>query len=198
VHKVFLNDYSAEIYSIPEEVLGEPVNEDRFVAVPTVYRIQLFMDWFADSRVGRGLLEAIITDTTLLNRLSSLKQATKPHTGSQYTHMQNKEILNFIKKELVLQRVASTCARPKPLAPLAVAEDLIKFLFSCDKHTHMQSRLRNQITFVIQVLLNISARPGEVIESDAWTDSNNGLKYEVFNLYINKLQHLLVGLFMLH
>lgn len=96
--------------------------------------------------------------------------------------MQNNEILNFIKKELVPQGVVSTCARPKPLAPFAVAEDLIKFLFSCDEHTHMHSRLRNQIAFVIQVLLNISARLGEVIESDAWTDSNKGLKYEDIQL----------------
>jgi hypothetical protein len=132
-------------------MLGEPFNEGRFVAVPTIYRIRHFMDWFADPQVGRGLLEATLMDITLLNRLSSLKRAIKPHTGSPYNHMQNKEILNFIKKELVSQRVVSTCARPKPLAPLAVDEDLIKFLFSCNEHTHMHSRLRNQIAFVIQV-----------------------------------------------
>jgi hypothetical protein len=46
---------------------------------PTVYRIQLFLRWFAETRTGQ--LEDIITDTTLRNHLSSLKRAIKTHTS---------------------------------------------------------------------------------------------------------------------
>jgi hypothetical protein len=114
--------------------------------------------------------------------LNSLKRAIKIYTGYQYTTTQNIEIKKYIIKELVPQGAVLTCARPKPLAPLAVAEDLVKFLFSCDEYKNIHPRIRNQIGFVIQLMLYIGVRPGEIVESDAWGQSNEGLLYKDLDL----------------
>ncbi|CAN9115701.1 unnamed protein product [Alternaria alternata] len=72
-----------------------------------------------------GLLEENITDTTVRNRLSLLKRAIKLFTRRQYSSAENKDIENYIKKELVYKGKISTDAYKKLVAPLLVAEDLI-------------------------------------------------------------------------
>ncbi|CAN9201022.1 unnamed protein product [Alternaria alternata] len=78
-----------------------------FGTAPTVYRVQMYLLWLAETRTG--LLEENITDTTVRNRLSA----------------ENKDIENYIEKELVYKGKISTDAYKKPVAPLLVAEDLI-------------------------------------------------------------------------
>ena len=157
------------------DVLEKPMAEDRFVQAPTTLQVQLYLEWFAQTRTG--ILEENITDVTVRNRLSCLKRAVKLHTQYQYTPLQNAEIDKFIEKRLVYGKHVSTCARKKPLAPLGVAEDIIRFLFTCDEYMGLHHRLRNQMAFAIQLMLLIGVRPGEIIESDAWRQSNEGLHY---------------------
>src|SRR5690242_11703177 len=114
------------------DVLEQPLPEDGFVQAPTTLQIQLYLEWFAQSRTG--LLEENVTDVTVRNRLACLKRAVKLHTQYQYTPLQNAEIDKFISKSLISGKLVSTSARPKPLAPLAVAEDIIRFLFTCDEY----------------------------------------------------------------
>ena len=152
----------------------------RFTEAPTTFQIRLFLEWFAQSRTG--LLEECITDTTLLNRFNSLKRAIKIHTRYQYTTVQNQEIINFVMKDLIPQGLLSTNARPKPLAPVAVAKDIIRFLFASDEYKHLHPRIRNLMAFAIQLLLLIGVRPGEVVESDAWYQTNEGLLYKDIEL----------------
>jgi hypothetical protein len=92
----------------------------------TVYQIQLFLRWLAKTRTGQ--LEDIITDTTLRNRLSSLKQAIKTYTSCQYNATENKQLENFVTKELVQDGKITTGAYTKLVAPLLVAKDLIQFM----------------------------------------------------------------------
>lgn len=166
--------------SFSEDVLEKPMPQQRFTEAPTTFQIKLFLEWFAQTRTG--LLEDSITDTTLVNRLNSLKRAIKIHTRYQYTKLQNQEILSFVMKELVPRGILSTNARPKPLAPVAVAKDVITFLFASDEYKHMHPRIRNQMAFAIQLLLLIGVRPGEVVESDAWYQTNEGLLYKDIEL----------------
>ncbi|KAG9194063.1 hypothetical protein G6011_04098 [Alternaria panax] len=56
----------------------EPVNP-KFGEAPAVYRIKMHLFWLAATRTGQ--LDENITDTTLRNRLSSLKRAIKLYTG---------------------------------------------------------------------------------------------------------------------
>jgi hypothetical protein len=163
-----------------EDVLEKPMAEHRFTEAPTTFQIKLFLEWFAQSRTG--LLEECITDTTLLNRLNSLKRAIKIHTRYQYTPFQNQEIISFVMKDLIPRGLLSTVARPKPLAPIEVAKDIIRFLFASDEYKHLHPRIRNQMAFAIQLLLFVGVRPGEVVESDAWYRSNEGLLYKDIEL----------------
>jgi hypothetical protein len=91
-----------------------------------VYRIQLFLRWLAETRTGQ--LEDIITDTTLRNRLSSLKRAIKTHTSHQYSASEKKQLDYFIAANLVQEGKVATGAYTKAIAPLPVAEDLIRFM----------------------------------------------------------------------
>ena len=82
--------------------------EDRFVQAPTTLQVQLYLEWFAQTRTG--ILEENITDATVRNRLSCLKRAVKLHTQYQYTQLQNAEIDKFIEKRLVCGKHFSTYA----------------------------------------------------------------------------------------
>lgn len=162
------------------DVLEQPITEDCFLQAPSTLFVQLYLEWFAQTRTG--LLEENVTDVTVRNRLACLKRAVKLHTQHQYTPLQNAEIDKFIAKHLISGKQVSTCARPKPLAPLAVAEDIIRFLFTCDEYRGLHHRLRNQLAFAVQLMLLIGVRPGEIIESDAWHRSNEGLHYKDIEL----------------
>jgi integrase len=131
--------------------------------------------WLAVTRTGQ--LDEKITDTTLRNRLSSLKQAIKLYTGYQYNSAQNKELENDIAKELAHKGKVATEAYQKPVAPLLVAEDLIRFMWMCDEYQFTHPRARLQLAFAIILMTFTGSRPGEFIESAAWKHSNEGLLY---------------------
>lgn len=136
-----------------------------FGKAPTVYRIQMYLLWLAKTRTG--LLEEKITDTTVRNRLSSLKRAIKLFTRRQYSSAENKDIENYIEKELVYKGKISTDAYKKPVAPLLVAEDLIQFLWMCDEYQFTHLRARLQLAFAIILMTFTGSRLGEFIESEA-------------------------------
>lgn len=71
----------------------------------------------------------------------------------------------------------STKAYAKPIAGLDVAEDLIEFLWKCDEYEFTHPRMRLQLVFSIILFTFLGSRPGEIIESEAWKDSNEGLWY---------------------
>ncbi|PZD37947.1 DUF3435 domain containing protein [Pyrenophora tritici-repentis] len=155
-------------------VLQEPISS-RIESAPTVFRIQLFLRWLAATRTGQ--LEENITDTTIRNLLSSLKRAIKLYTGYQYSVSQNKDLDNFIQKDLVQKNELATSAYTKPIAPLPVAEDLIQFMWMCDEYQHPHPRARLQLAFSVVLMTLLGSRPGEFIESGAWKHSNEGLLY---------------------
>ena len=125
----------------------------------------MYLLWLAETRTG--LLEENITDTTVRNRLSSLKRAIKLFTRRQYSSAENKDIENYIEKELVHKGKISTDAYKKPVAPLLVAEDLIQFLWMCDEYQFTHPRARLQLAFAIILMTFTGSRPGEFIESAA-------------------------------
>ena len=129
-----------------------------------------------------------MTDVTVRNRLSCLKRAVRFHTQYQYTQLQNAEIDKYIEKHLVSGKHVSTSARQRPLAPLDVAEDIIRFLFTCDEYMGFHYRLRNQMAFAIQLMMLIGVRPGGIIESDAWCQSNEGLYYRDIELIYQRTE----------
>jgi hypothetical protein len=160
-----------------------------------VYRIQLFLRWLAETRTGQ--LEENITDTTIRNRLSSLKRNIKLLTGRQYNSAENKDLEIFITKDLAQNGKIATGAYTKPVAPLPVAEDLIRFMWVCDEYQFTHPRARLQLAFSVVLMTLLGSRPGEFIESAAWKHSNEGLLYGDIDLvryqngtYVGFLLHL--------
>jgi hypothetical protein len=109
-----------------ENQLKQPTFEQPFPEPPTVYRIKLYLHWLAKSRTGQ--LADYITDTTVRNRLASLKRAILLHTSHRYNDIENQELKTFVQQNLVKTGALSTAAKSKPVAPLPIAEDLIQFL----------------------------------------------------------------------
>jgi hypothetical protein len=99
------------------------------------------------------------------------------YTGYQYNSAQNKELENYITKELVHKEKLGTRAYIKPVAPLLVAEDLIQFMWVCDEYQFAHPRARLQLAFSIVLMTYLGGRPGEIIESAAWKHSNEGRLY---------------------
>ena len=102
--------------------------EQRSKEAPTTFQIKPFLKWCA--RTHTGLLDTFFTDTILLNRFNCLKRAVKIHTLLQYTTVQNQDIISSVTRKLILRGFLSTCARAKPLAPVAVAKNIIRLLFT--------------------------------------------------------------------
>ncbi|KAH6864996.1 hypothetical protein BKA58DRAFT_438891 [Alternaria rosae] len=162
-----------------ESILNEHVHST-FRQAPSVYRIQLFLRWLAETRTGQ--LEENITDTTIRNCLSSLKRKIKLLTGRQYNSAENKDLEIFITKDLAQNGKIATGAYTKPVAPLPVAEDLIRFMWACDEYQFTHPRARLQLAFSVVLMTLLGSRPREFIESAAWKHSNEGLLYSDIDL----------------
>ncbi|KAF2278993.1 uncharacterized protein EI97DRAFT_440482 [Westerdykella ornata] len=147
---------------------------------PSVKEIQIFLRWYA--RHARGVLDEHITDVTLLHRLHALTLVIRLHTGYIYGPSDQKALATFIKGDLVNEGKISTKARHKPVAPFAVAEDLVTFLWKADEYEFLHSRIRLQLAFLIVILALVGCRLGEVVESTAYAGSNEGLHYKDFQL----------------
>jgi hypothetical protein len=98
------------------------------------------------------------------------------YTNYQYSSVQNKEVDDFVLK-LVHDQKVSTAAYAKPVAPVEVSQDLVHFMWACDEYQQPHPRAYPQLAFLIDIYTEMGTRPGEVIESDAWLESNEGLLY---------------------
>ncbi|KAF1911618.1 hypothetical protein BDU57DRAFT_560362 [Ampelomyces quisqualis] len=92
-----------------------------------------------------------MTDVTLGNYLSV------------YTKAQNQDLAAYIEFDLPRTEQLSTRAYKKPIAPLA--------------YEPPHSRIILQLVFSLLLLTFMASRSGEVIESEGWKDSNEGLLY---------------------
>ncbi|KAF2205642.1 hypothetical protein GQ43DRAFT_445907 [Delitschia confertaspora ATCC 74209] len=120
--------------------------------------------------------------TSLINTWNDLKRALKLDKNHRFSALENKKVVEFINNQLPTLEKASTKVRPKPIANFAVAEDIITFLWRSDEYRYKHSRVRLQIIFVIIFFIFLGSRPGEVIESDAWEESNEGICYKDVSL----------------
>ncbi|KAF2726777.1 hypothetical protein EJ04DRAFT_480035 [Polyplosphaeria fusca] len=146
-----------------------------FEEVPTVDQIKLFLKWI--TLVSEGRLDTKINDVTLCNRLSSLKRAIKLYKdGYRYSSNQNTEFSVFI-KDLAKKGLVSTKGVPKPIAPLEVVVDLIKYLWVCDEYQFLHPRIRIQLHWVLLLFCFTGLRPGECVESSNWKGTNEGILY---------------------
>lgn len=83
----------------------------------------------------------------------------------------------YIKLDLPKIECLSTGAYKKPIAPVEVTRDLVRFLLLCDEYEFPHQRILTQTIFALLLLTFGGPRSGELIESDGWKDSNEGLLY---------------------
>jgi hypothetical protein len=157
-----------------EQVLEEPIVGEPFPSVPSVVRLDTFLEWFAATRTGN--LEAVVTDTTLGNRLAALKKAIKLYTHYRYSAAQNEALQNTFARLIQSSKITSA-GYAKPIATVEVSRDLIRLLWACDEYQHPHPRGLVQLAFLINLYADLGTRPEEVLESDAWLGSNEGLLY---------------------
>lgn len=81
---------------------------------------------------------------------------------------------------------ASWSADPKGLANFIVVEDIINYLWTCDEHIFKHPRERLQLAFAILVLGSLGMRPGELVQSNLYPGSNDGLKYKDCSLFVDR------------
>ncbi|KAJ5055093.1 hypothetical protein J3E72DRAFT_178899, partial [Bipolaris maydis] len=124
-----------------------------------------------------GLIDEKINDTTIANRLRCLKRAIRLFTNHVYSKADNSLFAQAVENELPRTEGLSTKAYDKPLAPLNVSKDVIRFLWVCDEYQFQHPRVRLQLAFSILMLTLMGMRPGEFIESSNWKESNEGLLY---------------------
>lgn len=135
-----------------------------------------------------------INDTTIKNRLRCLERAIRLFTNHGYSRADNSQFTQLIKNDLLRTEGLSTKAYDKPLAPVNVSEDLIRFLWACDEYQFQHPRARLQLAFSIVMMTLMGMRPGEFIESSNWKDSNEGLLYRDVKLLWDEDE----GKFVLH
>ncbi|KAF2196986.1 hypothetical protein GQ43DRAFT_458794 [Delitschia confertaspora ATCC 74209] len=109
--------------------------------------------------------------TSLINKWNDLKSVLKLDKNHRSLALENKKVVE-----------ASTKVRPKLIANFAVAEDIITFLWRSDEYRYKHPRVRLQIIFVFIFFIFLDSRPGEVIESNAWEGSNEGIFYKDVSL----------------
>ncbi|KAH7551112.1 hypothetical protein BM1_09986 [Bipolaris maydis] len=169
--------YSIKLWiEFSQQVLGTHVQEDKpFPQPPPANHIRLFLTWY--TRTSNGLIDEKINDTTIANRLRCLKRAIRLFTNHIYSKADNSLFAQAVENELPRTESLSTKAYDKPLAPLNVSKDVIRFLWVCDEYQFQHPRARLQLAFSILMLTLMGMRPGEFIESSNWKDSNEGLLY---------------------
>lgn len=73
----------------------------------------------------------------------------------------------------------------KPIAPFEVIDDLIRYLWLGDEYDWPNTRVMVQVLFSITLFGYLGSRPGEIVESEAWKGSNEGLLYQDITLQRN-------------
>jgi hypothetical protein len=73
----------------------------------------------------------------------------------------------------------SNKARPKPVAEVQDAEEMIYYLWAEDEHFFNDERTRIQLVLYFLILAFTAARPGAVIVSDCYRNSNECMTYRV-------------------
>lgn len=87
--------------------------------------------------------------------------------------------IQYIKTTLKDELGLSSKGRAKPTADTQDLDALIHHLWAEDKHTYRQEFDRVKLAFYLLLLAYTAARPGAVIVSDAYRNSNQALSYRV-------------------
>jgi len=166
---------------------------------PKAGLVEVFLRWRV--RNSHGKLGEKMNTLTILKELLYLRCVFQIRFGfdlgpadrkklrqvrrSSTTMMTLAKSLQFITKELPNLEKASEQSRPKPVAGIAVVEEMVTFMWRYDEYRYAHPRLQIQIGLFLIMLGDYGLRPGEVIESTSHRFSNEGQTYGDVELSIN-------------
>jgi hypothetical protein len=161
--------------------------DNSFVIKPPIALIQGFLMFLL--KTCRGKLAERLTVNTLRKQWRDLKRAIRIKAKAEYSLAEDLGIKRWIRGYCVEKLGASTKVMPKPLISVVVTDDIIHFLWAYDFYRFRHERYRAQLWFLLNLFTYKGVRPGEVVESNCWFGSNEGLHYqdiEILRIRIGK------------
>lgn len=152
--------------------------DSRFMpSVPTKIQLQAFLRFC--TRRKNGTIGKTLTTTTLKKYLRVCNRIIKDEFGDHNRLPSNlmRELNAFVDRDLVRKGAVQSC-RVKPIASTAVIEDMHRFLWVLDEHEYDHPRERLQLSLITQIFLYTGMRPGELVESHCYRNSNEGLLWK--------------------
>ncbi|CZR64905.1 uncharacterized protein PAC_14805 [Phialocephala subalpina] len=126
-----------------------------------------------------GLLGERLSEQSLEVYVWRLKTGLQNRHGVELPTAMCHQLVNYIKIELKSMYNLSNKSRPKPLTSCEDVEEQIHFLWAEDDRWFYYERTRVQIAFYLLLLTFTAARPGCVVVSDGYRNSNEALTYKV-------------------
>ncbi|KAF8847345.1 hypothetical protein BDZ45DRAFT_681948 [Acephala macrosclerotiorum] len=133
-----------------------------------------------------GLLGERLGLQSLGNYVWRLKNGLQSKYGVEIPTAMCHQLVNFLNIELKAMYNLSNKSRPKPLASCEDIEEYLHFLWAEDDRWYNYERTRVQIAFYILLLTFTAARPGCVVVSDGYRNSNEALTYKDLQFFLEK------------
>jgi hypothetical protein len=84
-----------------------------------------------------------------------------------------------------------TTTKAKPVALFGAVEHILQFLWCLDEREYLHPRIRSQLAWIIIIMAHAGLRPGEIIESAMWRQSNEGIHYRDVDLHLARFDGIL-------
>lgn len=118
----------------------------------------------------------------------SMKKVCSHEAGNLFDV--NQRLKQFIKN--LKFAGASTASRPRAVAYLEQANEILFYLWNCSEKEYQHPRMMVQFSFYLDVIANWGLRPGEIVESSSHRGSNEGIHYGDITLSLVRRDEKLV------
>ncbi|PPJ60936.1 hypothetical protein CBER1_08602 [Cercospora berteroae] len=177
-------DHMSKCWIAYRAYIQRPVSkEDLFPQHPTQGNIHSFFLYLLHTKKGR--IDAKLAVTTLKRHLTMFTVLYTATTGRRIDEKVCKQIKKAI-RWLLVEKGASLKSKPRSLANRPVVLDLLHFLWARDEYHFRHPRQRLQLSLQVMLMFYLGGRPGEFVESSAYSGSNEGLLYKDLQFIIVK------------
>ncbi|KAI9743757.1 MAG: hypothetical protein M1818_002489 [Claussenomyces sp. TS43310] len=145
--------------------------------IPTAVWIKSFFKTLVQEH--QGTIGARLSIRTLLVYVVRFATAYERAYGLSISRSVVKEVGDWIETDLKNQFGLSRILRAKPMAGGQDLDILLQYLWVQDQHAYKKERSRVQIALYLLILAYTAARPGAVVVSDAYRNSNQAITYRV-------------------
>ncbi|KIJ44771.1 hypothetical protein M422DRAFT_251754 [Sphaerobolus stellatus SS14] len=180
----YLTNYG---YTTPEDVIKPKAPNHPSVSQATSFSMNScllsgllcgFLDYMA--RVDQGQIDENITVTTLCNKVGLFIGMYKHLTGNILDNAITQNMITYTKGDCATRFKLSTRVRNKPTADGDDARLLQSQLWAWDDPIP-STRMHRQLSTFIYLACVSASRPGTIVESSGYANSNEALQYKVIS-----------------